>query len=50
MSDAKTRREPEAEMRSLRAPAPKPAKTATWIAPIRTAASMTKIASGIVGM
>jgi hypothetical protein len=49
-SAVKTSREPLAPMRSASAPAPKPAKTTEWIAPILTVASMSTIASGAVGM
>ena len=43
-------REPLALIRSPSAPAPKPANTTQWIAPIRTVASMAMIASAVVGM
>jgi hypothetical protein len=49
-SAVKTSREPLAAIRSPSAPAPKPAKTTEWIAPMRTVASMSTIASGEVGM
>ena len=45
-----TSREPLARIRSPSAPAPKPAKTTQWIAPIRTVASIATIASAEVGM
>jgi len=50
MSVVKTRRDPLARIRSPSAREPNPAKTTMWIAPIRTAASITMIASGEVGM
>ena len=39
-----------ARMRSPSAPAPNPANTTQWIAPMRTVASMATIASTDVGM
>jgi hypothetical protein len=42
--------EPDAAMRSASAPEPKPAKTTEWMAPMRTQASMSTIASGQTGM
>ena len=36
-------------MRSPSAPAPKPAKTTEWMAPMRAQASISTMASGIVG-
>ena len=50
MSVVNTRREPLARIRSPSAPAPKPAKTTQWMAPIRTVASIAMIASADVGM
>jgi hypothetical protein len=49
-SAVNTAREPLATIRDDSAPAPNPANTTMWIAPIRTAASMRTIASGQVGM
>ena len=50
MSVVNSSREPLARTRSARAPAPKPAKTTEWMAPMRTAASISMMASGQVGM
>ena len=49
-SVAKTARAPARRMRSPSAPAPKPAKMTMMTAPMRTAASMSTIASAQVGM
>jgi len=49
-SAVNTSRDPLAAMRSPRALAPNPAKTTEWIAPMRTVASMSMMASAEVGM
>jgi hypothetical protein len=43
-------REPLERIRSPSAPAPNPANTTQWMAPILTVASIAMIASGEVGM
>ena len=49
-SAVKTRRDPLAAIRSASAFSPNPANTTRWIAPIRTVASISAIASGQIGM
>ncbi len=49
-SEAMTALEPDIRMRSPSAPEPNPANTTEWMAPMRTMASMTMMASGVVGM